>query len=66
MPYLKIVKKAHECHKPSSVYGHRGSRGVYIGTVWACPKCSKQWIIDEDAAGKLYWRTAKVEEQINK
>lgn len=64
MPYLKIVKRPHECVKPTSILGRRGSRGVYIGTVWQCPICKRQWIIDakNNASFELYWREAKEDE----
>ncbi len=66
MPYKKIVKRPHECVKPTSILGHRGSRGIYIGTVWECPACRKQWIVDAEnnASQKLFWREANEEEKV--
>lgn len=66
MPYLKIVKRPHECVKPTSILGHRGSRGIFIGTVWECPNCKKQWIVDaeKNTSLKLFWRETKDDEKI--
>lgn len=64
MPYLKIVKKKHECVLPTSIHGHKGSRGVTIGTVWACPICDIQWEIAKDNEDKLFWRKLRAIEQL--
>lgn len=64
MPYLRIVKKKHECTLPTSIHGHKGSRGVTIGTIWACPICNLQWKIDADTKGDLFWRMLSKKEYI--
>lgn len=68
MTYLKIVKRPHTCTTPTSILGHRGSRGIWIGTVWECDVCKKQWIVDAEnnASMKLFWREVKDEEKIMK
>ena len=68
MPYLKLIKKAHECIKPTSIYGHRGCRNIGIGSVWMCPTCGKQWTVEKnvtpEAEKVLYWREMNVSEYL--
>lgn len=67
MPYLKLVKRPHECNKPTSIFGHKGSRGVYVGTVWACPQCGQQWMIEIDDSENprlLHWRKMDLQEYL--
>lgn len=64
MPYLKLVKKSHECVLPTSILGHKGSRGVTVGTVWACPTCELQWKIEKDPHDTLVWRKLQENEYL--
>ncbi len=60
MAYLKIVKKIHECFLPTGIQGRKGSRSIGAGSVWACPGCDAQWIVDKKDDGELFWRKLDV------
>ena len=68
MPYLKLIKKPHECIKPTSIYGHRGCRRIGIGSVWMCPMCGKQYMVElniTSEAEKVYqWREMNISEYL--
>lgn len=73
MPYLKLVKKEHTCHLPTSA-GKRGGRGLTAGTVWQCPDCQKQWMLEfkvimppspaSPVPSPLHWRAMEPEEYL--
>lgn len=65
MPYIKIIRKPHECYKPTSLNSmHRGVRRYDCGSVWACEVCGQQWMIADDGSGKRYWRLMEASEFI--
>jgi len=58
MPFLRIRRIPHKCHKPST-------GRYYAGTVWECPDCHKQWIIELAANGAdKYWREMNPDEYL--
>ena len=48
MPFLKAIKKPHECLIPT------GKR-YYKGSVWQCPSCKVQYMLTDRSMGKC-WR----------
>ena len=63
MPFIKLVKRPHECYTPS-VWRHKGNRRVDVGSVWMCPGCGQQYMLEnviEESQKKfpdqvMYWR----------
>jgi transposase-like protein len=64
MPYLLLNRRPHECSLPTSIHRHRGSVRIAIGSVWACPLCKQQWMVENVTdvsqanfdGQTLYWR----------
>lgn len=43
MPYLKKVKKPHECRFPSTSRFNLWLHGIWVGTIWQCKVCGRQY-----------------------